>query len=133
VESLLKVGRRRAQQILLGCPHHRLGRNLLVSQAAFREFLLQSAASTLAQSETIRLQRLARQIDSWHQQFLTRPPLLVEAPASVAHTRLDSLPPGINLSAHSLHIQHQNRQDLLEKLLALVCALAQDDFLNTPY
>jgi len=133
VETLLQVGRRRAQQILLACPHHRLGRNLVVSPAAFREFILEANASSPAQAEALRRHRLAQQIQSWHQEFQAKPPLLVSAPASVSRANLDSLPPGILLSPNQLLVQYTKRQDLLEKLLALACALANDDSLDTGY
>ena len=131
IESLLGVGRRRAQQILLSCPHSRLGRNLVASPQDFRLFLLNASSSTSAQSERLRRQRLAAQISNWIADYQLRPPLLVSAPASVRKSRLDSLPPGISLDSAKLEIHFNTRQDLLEKLLALSCALASEP--DTPY
>ena len=127
VESLLGVGPRRAQQILLACPHHRLGRNLLVSLDNFRSFLLHAAASSPAQAESLRRQRLASMVQSWRQNLQTNPPILISAPSNIAKTRLDSLPQEVQLTDNLLLITHHNRQDLLEKLLALACALAHDE------
>ncbi len=133
IQQLLAVGPRRAQQILQSCPHHRLGNLCVTSPAQFREFLLTAAGTTAAQREILRRRELAQRLATYAAEFERQPPVLVAAPATIANTALDSLPPGIELTPGQLTIRFDSHYALLEKLLALACALGREPSLTAPY
>lgn len=127
IEELLGVGRRRAQQILSACATAQTGRSLLVDRDSFLAYLEASVQGEAADWEESRRKRLALRIESWRKEFLERPPVLVEAPARIRNTRLDSLPEGISLERQQLILRFENQADLLRKLLALAIALGQEE------
>lgn len=129
IEKLLGVGRRRAQQILGACATSRAGRSLLVERETLRAYLSALAAEGEAEYAQMRFQRLQKRFASWNQEYSQKPPVFVEAPARIQLTSLDSLPPGVELGPQDLRIRFENRQDLLQKLLALALALGKDDSL----
>lgn len=122
VQSLLGVGRRRAQQLMKPLASRVIGRNVLVERERLREFLTAVAAGELATIDQRRRQRLARHLE----QCARTPRVPVEAPAAIVHQQFTSLPPGIELSPGRIAIHFATSQEALEKLLALAFAIGND-------
>lgn len=122
LQTLLGVGRRRAQQLMQPLASQVIGRNLLVGRERFREFLLATAAGQPAGLDHQRRLRFAHQIDQWAR----TPRLPVEAPARIIHQQLASLPPGIELAPSRITITFTNSHDAMEKMLALALAISND-------
>ena len=122
IQSLLGVGRRRAQQLMQPIADHVIGRNLLVSREQLRRFLLDAAAGKPASQDRQRRRRLARQLNEWAR----TPRLPVEAPARIAQQQLASLPSGIELTPGRISVHFATSREALEKLLALAMAISND-------
>ncbi len=122
VQSLLGVGRRRAQQLMQPLASRVIGRSLLVERERLREFLTAVAAGEPAAIDQRRRLRLARHLD----QCARTPRLPVEAPAAIIHQQFASLPPGIELSPGRIAVHFSTSREALEKLLALAFAIGND-------
>ena len=124
VESLLGVGRRRAQQILLPCISYRVG----VSGLADREALIVRLQSMADEGfyETNRRRKVARLVDSLRKDRIARPRVMVEAPISVLNQRFANLPDGVIVGPGRIVVNFENGRQALEKLLALAMAIGND-------
>ena len=126
VQTLLGVGRRRAQQILAPCVSEHVGPNGLAERDRFLRRLEEIAAGDEAQEEVERRQRVAHTIGQLRQERLQRPQLPVPAPVSIVNQEWSSLPPGVRLEPGRLTVEFAEPPEALEKLLALAMAISND-------
>jgi hypothetical protein len=126
VESLLGVGRRRAQQILAPCVYDRVGSNGLADRDALIAHLRHLARSESHHYEQRRRQKVAAKLAELEKERRERPRLLVEAPTQVLNQEFEQLPPGVCLEPSRIVIEFTHPQQALEKLLALAMAISND-------
>lgn len=126
LQSLLGVGRRRAQQILAPCAGVRIGASVLADKEVLIERLRLLAASDEAEQEARRRARLAHILSALRKEHLNRPKLLVEAPVSVVAQKFENLPAGVHLQAGRITVEFTEPREALEKLLALAMAVSND-------
>jgi hypothetical protein len=127
LESLLGIGRRRAQQILRPLVRQTIGRNGLAPKEDVIGHLRHLAAGDAAYFEKQRRQRLHAILDQLHQQAQEQPRVLVEAPTSMVNQELASLPPGVHLSPGRIQIDgFRTSDEAKQKLLALILAMGND-------
>jgi hypothetical protein len=127
LESILGIGRRRAQQILQPLVRHTLGKNGLAPKEDVIAYLRQLAAGDPASYERKRRQRLAALLETWGQQARAQPQVLVEAPDSIVNQELDQLPDGVHLSPGRIRIEgFLTPDEAKQKLLALIMAMGNE-------
>jgi hypothetical protein len=126
LEFLLGVGRRRAQQILAPCVSDRIGASGLADRDEVIARLRSLAQQGGGYYERRRRERLATVLEGLRKERLSRPQLLVEAPAAAAARGLDDLPPGVRLEAGRITVEFDEPRQALEKLLALAMAIGND-------
>jgi hypothetical protein len=126
VESLLGVGRRRAQQILAPCVTDRVGSNGLADRDALIAQLRHLAQSESSHYEQRRRRKVATKLAELERELRERPRLLVEAPTQVLSQEFANLPPGVCLGPGRIIIEFAYPQQALEKLLALAMAIGND-------
>jgi len=126
VETLLGVGRRRAQQIMAPCITHHVGANGLVDREVLIRHLRALARSEAVSSERVRRKKVAVCIDNLRRDRLERPQVLVEAPVRVVNQQLASLPRGIQLQPGRIVVEFGEPREALEKLLALAMAIGNN-------
>jgi hypothetical protein len=122
VEFLLRVGPRRAQQIMAPCAVEQIGTSVVADRALLLAHLRALARDSGVDTERNRRRKLAGEIDSLRRRWLERPKLLVEAPVSIVNQRLESLPEGIELAPGQITIRFRDPAEALEKMLALAMA-----------
>ncbi len=130
LESLLDVGRRRAQQLLARIPCQRVGASVLASRAEVIAHLRAIAAGDDAHYEHRRRQRLWGRLEKVRQDWTGQPPLLVEVPQSQVR-RIEThdfaaLPEGVELAPGSITVRFQDPDEALQKLMSLAMAIAQN-------
>ena len=118
LEFLLRVSRRRAQQIMAPCVVDRVGSNGLADRDALIARLERIAAGDDVFHEIQRRRRVAEAI--------SKPQLLVEAPTAVVNQEFAGLPSGVRLQAGRITVEFRHPQEGLEKLLALAMAISND-------
>jgi hypothetical protein len=69
---------------------------------------------------------VARILERTHQEWVSSPKLLVEAPTAIRHQELTSLPQGVELGPGHLRVSFTHPTECLEKLLALAMAIGND-------
>lgn len=126
VESLLGVGRRRAQQILEPCITMRVGANGLADRNVLITHLRRLAHSDTRHYEQRRRQRVATKLAELEKERREQPRLLVEAPTEVLNQELENLPPGVRLEPGRIIVEFADPQQALERLLALAMAISND-------
>jgi hypothetical protein len=126
LESLLGVGRRRAQQILAPCVTDHVGSNGLADRQALTSRLRQLAAGDDGHYEQRRRQRLAGILVQLQKERLARPKLLVEAPVTVIGQDFENLPAGVHFAPGRITVDFEEPPEALEKLLALAMAISND-------
>jgi hypothetical protein len=126
VESLLGVGRRRAQQILAPCVTGRLGSNGLADRASLIAHLRRLAHSDTHHYEQRRRQKVAAKLAELEKERRERPRLLVEAPTQVVSQEFANLPPDVRLEPGRIVVEFTHPQQALEKLLTLAMAISND-------
>lgn len=127
LESLLGIGRRRAQQILQPLVRRTLGKNGLAAKEDLIAHLRHLAGGDAAYFETQRRQRLHAILDDLHRRAQEQPRVMVEAPTAIVNQELESLPPGVHLSAGHIQIDGFRTSDEAKaKLLALILAMGND-------
>jgi len=124
--SLLRIGLRRAQQILAPVVTERLGLNGLAPKEAVLERLRQMAAGEDALYEQRRRARLAGKLEKFCRDRRTQPVLLVEAPTSITGQTIDGLPPAIRIQPGKLEVEFISVSEALEHLLSLAMAIGND-------
>jgi hypothetical protein len=126
VENLLNVSRRRAQQIMAPCVTERVGSSALADREALIRHLERIAEGEEAAWELERQRKVAGLLARLRQDRISRPHVLVEAPAAVIHQAFESLPPGVQLSPGRILVEFSDPRQALEKLLALAMAIGND-------
>ena len=126
LEFLLRVGRRRAQQIMAPCITDRVGANGLADRDALIDRLRRLAQGDDGFYEVARRRKVAHVLEQLRKTRLEQPQLLVEAPSAVINQRLEDLPAGIHIAAGKITLEFEQPQQALEKLLALAMAISND-------
>ena len=127
LETALGIGRRRAQQILQPLVRHTIGRNGLADRGEVIRYLRQLAAGEAVYFEKQRRERLHAILGELQLQSKRQPRVLVEAPTAIVNQVLDSLPPGVHLSAGRIVLEGFSTPDeARQKLLALIMAMGND-------
>jgi hypothetical protein len=126
VESLLGVGRRRAQQILEPCITMRIGANGLTDRDILIAHLRGLAHSDTRHYEQRRRQKVAAKLAELEKERREQPRLLVQAPTQVLRQEFENLPSGVRLEPGRIIVEFAQPQQALEKLLALAMAISND-------
>lgn len=126
LQRLLRVGPRRAQQILKPCVSRQVGANGVADRCELIAHLKRIAAGDEAHYELRRRQRLAEVLEGLRQAALVQPKLLVEAPTTVFNQQLSSLPEGVSISPGAISIQFSSPPEALQRLLALAMAIGNN-------
>lgn len=127
LESILGVGRRRAQQILRPLVRHTIGKSGLAFKEDVVAYLKQLAAGDAASYERERRSRLAERIQNWRRAAREQPPVLVEAPEAIVNQQLEQLPDGVHLAPGRILIEgFATPEEAKQKLLALILAIGND-------
>jgi hypothetical protein len=130
LESLLGVGRRRAQQLLAQIPSQRVGASVLANRSDVVAHLKEVAAGREAYYEQRRRKRLWGQLDKARREWTEQPPVLVEVPRSQLR-RIElhdfaALPEGVELAPGSITVRFRDPDDALQKLMALAMAIGRN-------
>src|SRR3954451_15198214 len=126
VQSLLGVGRRRAQQIIAPCVTERVGSNGLADRDRLVAHLRLLADGTEAHYERQRRIKVATLLERLHQSWTTTPHVLIEAPDTIINQAFQDLPSGIQVAFGRITIEFASSHEALEKLLALAMAIGND-------
>jgi len=130
LESLLGVGRRRAQQLLAPVATRRIGTSVLAGRAELVAHLQNIAAGQQAYYEDRRRRRLWTQLEQARREWASQPPVLVEVTdAQVRRVELhdfDGLPEGVDLAPGSITLRFRDPEEALQKLMALAIAISRN-------
>ena len=126
LQSLLRIGPRRAQQILQPCVTRQIGANGVAGREELIAHLQRLASGDEAHYERRRRQRLAQVLDGLRQAALARPKVLVEAPTAMRGQQFANLPDGVSISPGAISITFSSPNEALERLLALAMAIGND-------
>ena len=122
LESLLGVGRRRAQQLLAPVATRVVGSSRVARASAVIACLKQAASGDEAGYDTQRRRRL------WTK--LGEPPVLVEVPSTtiqrIVRNDFHGLPEGVDLAPGSIALRFTSSGEALEKLVALALAISHN-------
>jgi len=120
VQTLLHVGPRRAQQILLPCASLKVGSSSVAEKSALIVRLRSIADDGFF--EAGRRRRVAEVLADAQKQ----PRVMIEAPADIVNQRFDALPAGVTIQPGRVTVEFETPQQALEKLLALAMAIGND-------
>jgi hypothetical protein len=126
LETLLQVGRRRAQQILAPCVSDHIGANGLADREAVIRRLKEIAAGEGELFEMERRRKVAGTLEKLRRERIESPQMLVEAPVRVLSQQLRNLPEGVSIAPGRITVEFADAREALEKLLALAMALSND-------
>jgi hypothetical protein len=126
LQSLLRVGPRRAQQILQPCVTRQVGANGVAGREELIAHLKRLAAGDEAHYERRRRQRLAQVLEGLRQAALAQPKVLVEAPVTVLNQQFANLPDGVSVLPGAISITFSSPSEALQRLLALAMAIGND-------
>ena len=126
VEFLLRVGPRRAQQIIAPCVTEQIGTSLLADRRLLIGHLRALATGEAGQYECQRQRKVAESLDALRAAWLADSKVLVEAPISVVNQRFEDLPGGIELAPGRIVVSFQDPAQALEKMLALAMAIGRN-------
>lgn len=130
LESLLRIGRRRAQQLLASVASRRVGTSLLAHRDDLIPLLRRIAVGEQGYYDERRRQQLWTHLSRTRSQWLQQAPVLVEVPnAAVRRVELhdfDGLPAGVELAPGNIVVRFSTPDEALEKLLALAMAISQN-------
>jgi hypothetical protein len=126
LQSLLRVGPRRAQQIMAPCISDHLGSSALADRSTLISHLRRLANGDDGYYERQRRRKVAAILAQLHKERLERPRLLVEAPVRILAQELENLPDGVQLEPGRITVSFDQPQQALEKLLALAMAISND-------
>jgi hypothetical protein len=125
LETLLGIGRRRAQQILAPCVGRQIGGSGVADREAVIAHLRRLATGEASHYESLRRRRLAAQLDGLQRERR----VLVEAPASVVNQDIEGLPAGVSIAPGKITVEFDSPRQALERLLALAMAIGNDPLL----
>jgi hypothetical protein len=130
LESLLHVGRRRAQQLLAPVARRRVGASIVARREDVIDQLNRITAGETAYYEGRRRRQLWNELSRTREEWLERPPVLVEVSNArvrrLASRDLDGLPDGVDLAPGSITICFSRPEEALEKLMALALAIGHN-------
>ena len=126
LQSLLKVGRRRAQQILQPCVSRRIGANGVADRAELIAHLKHLASGDQAYYERRRRHKLARVMEELRRAALAQPKVLVEAPVTIVSQQFSNLPEGVVMAPGNISISFSSPAEALQRLLMLSMAIGND-------
>ena len=126
LERILRVRRRRAQQILQPCVRQQVGTNGVADREELIAHLRQLVAGESTYYERRRRERFAKTIQQLNQAWTTQTRTLVEAPTAIVNQELTNLPAGVSLQPGKLTVEFSTAVEALEKLLALAMAAGND-------
>lgn len=126
LQSLLRVGPRRAQQIMRPCVARQIGANSVAGRDELIAHLKRLAAGDEAHYERRRRQRLAQALDGLRQAALAQPKVLVEAPMAVLGQHFANLPDGVSVKPGAISVTFSSPNEALQRLLALAMAIGND-------
>lgn len=129
IESLLGVGRRRAQQLLAPLAG-RVGTSLVARRVDVTAHLERVARGEAAWYEGRRQKRLWTGLDPIRDAWAEQPPVLVEVtPAQMERVErrdLEGLPDGVELAPGSIRLRFSTPEEALQKLAALAMAIGRN-------
>jgi hypothetical protein len=130
LESLLRIGRRRAQQLLASVASRRVGTSLLAHRDDLIPLLTRFATGEQGYYDERRRKHLWTELSQARRQWLEQAPVLVEVPnATVRRVEvhdLEGLPEGVELGPGSITVRFSTPDEALEKLLVLAMAVSQN-------
>jgi hypothetical protein len=130
LESLLRIGRRRAQQLLASVASRRVGTSLLAHRRDLIPLLTRMAVGEQGYYDERRRKQLWTELSQARRQWLEQAPVLVEVPnAAVRRVEVhdfDGLPEGVKLGPGTITVRFSTPDEALEKLLALAIAVSQN-------
>jgi hypothetical protein len=130
LESLLRIGKRRAQQLLTSVASRRVGTSLLAHRDDLIPLLTRMATGEQGYYDERRRKQLWTELSRARQQWLKQAPVLVEVPnAALRRVEVhdfDGLPEGVELAPGSISVRFSTPDEALEKLLALAMAVSQN-------
>jgi len=130
LESLLGIGRRRAQQLLAPVSKRRVGTSVVAHRADLIVHLKRIASGEEAYYERQRRKGLWEELAKTRLEWVRQPPVLVE----VSHSQIrrvelddfDGLPEGVELAPGSITVRFRDPDEALQKLMALAMAISQN-------
>ena len=130
LESLLGVGRRRAQQLLAPVAQRRVGTSLVANRTDLIAHLKRIAAGEDADYEQRRQKQLWAHLAQTRREWIRQPPVLVEVSQAQLHQvelhDFDGLPEGVELAPGSITVRFRAPDEALQKLIALAMAISQN-------
>jgi predicted Zn-dependent protease len=127
LEELLRIGPRRAQQILAPCVDRQIGASGVADREVVIAHLERLAAGESPHYERRRRQRLAEYMEALERE--RRQAVLVAAPAGIVNQKLEGLPEGVSILPGHISVRFDGTTDALRKLLALAMAIRNDELL----
>lgn len=124
-ESLFRVRRRRAIQLLHRFGGYQSGRTFLIERKALLSELARLEGTEEFRLERRRKESLAAELEKLREHAKASR-VAVRVSAAVYSTRLDALPAGVRLVPGELTVVFSTPEELLERLFALAQALAND-------
>ena len=130
LESLLGIGRRRAQQLLAPIAKRRIGTSVVARSADVAAHLERIAAGEAAYYEDRRRKQLWEHLSEARREWVRQPPVLVEIPAAEVRrleaSDFDGLPDGVELSPGRISVDFVEPDEALRKLMALAMAISRN-------
>lgn len=124
-ESVFRVRRRRAIQLMHRFGGYQSGRTFLVDRNALLRSLKSLGSGDEVSTEVRRKEQLSAELDRLRD-FTRASRVPVPATPAVYDTRLSSLPDGVRLEPGCLTVEYGSPEQLLERLFALSQALVND-------
>lgn len=130
LESLLGVGRRRAQQLLASVARRRVGASVVARREDLIALLEAIAAGETGHYERRRLRRLWDEIGRERDRWVEQPPVLVEMRErerrKIEALDFAGLPEGVELGPGTIVVRFSEPDEALRKLMALAMAVSQN-------
>lgn len=127
LQDLLRIGPRRAQQILAPCIARQIGASGVADREEVITHLNRLTTGEATHYEHRRRRRLAERIEVFQEE--RRNAVLVEAPAAIVNQEMEDLPTGVAITRGQITVSFTTSQEALEKLLALAMAISNDPLL----
>ena len=126
LQSVLQVGRRRAQQIMAPCVREQVGSSGVADREELIRHLRNLGTRPAATVECQRRKRVGAFLQNERERRYSSPTVLVEAPVAILNQALSKLPPGIELGPGLILVRFETAQEALQKLLNLAMAIGND-------
>ena len=126
LEFILKVGPRRAQQILAPCVTEQVGTSGLADRGLLIQHLRKLAEGGSVAYERQRRHRVGSVIDDLRKRWIDGSRVLVEAPPVVMAQKNEGLPTGVTHQPGQITVRFSTAREALEKLLAIAMAAGNE-------